>query len=100
MKGNSSFLVDSMSFSAFTEIRNSKAADFATYSLPKVSVMNWEDDQRASSKRSGCSICHRNESRNGNDTDLSIKPKAELKIPCFDVAKTMVARKYFRGPGT
>lgn len=35
---------------------NSKAWDFATYTLPKLSVMNWEEDHRISSNRSGSKL--------------------------------------------
>ena len=79
---------------------NSKAGDFATYSLPRLSVMNWEEDQRSSSNSSGSNLCHRDESRSGKVSDLSRKPKVRFKTSCFDVdVKTMQARKSNRGRG-
>ena len=80
---------------------NSKAGDFAAYSLPRLSVMNWEEEQKpSSSNSSGSNLCHRDESRNGSNSDLRVKPKVKFKTPCFDVkAKTMLARRECRGPG-
>ena len=79
---------------------NSKAGDFATYSLPRLSVMNWEEDQRSSSNSSGSNLCHRDESRTGQSSDLSKKPKVKFKTSCFDVdVKMMQARKSNRGRG-
>ena len=63
---------------------NSKAGDFAAYSLPRLSVMNWEEEQKpSSSNSSGSNLCHRDESRNGSNSDLRVKPKVKFKTPCF-----------------
>ena len=55
---------------------NSKAGDFASYSLPRLSVHNWEEE-----------IVHRNESGSGNSSDLSSKPKVKFKPPCLNIGK-------------
>ena len=66
---------------------NSKAGDFATYSLPRLSVKNWEDEQEAPS-RNQSRTCHRKESRTGVSSDLSTKPKVKFKTPCLNVKST------------
>ena len=66
---------------------NSKAGDFATYSLPRLSVKNWEDEQEAPS-RNKSRTCHRKESRTGVSSDLSTKPKVKFKTPCLNVKST------------
>ena len=66
---------------------NSKAGDFATYSLPRLSVKNWEDEQEAPS-RNKSRTCHRKESRTGVSSDLSKKPKVKFKTPCLNVKST------------
>ena len=58
------------------DLLNSKAGDFGSYSLPRLSVHNWEEE-----------VAHRNESVNGNSSDLSSKPKVRLKPPCFKHSK-------------
>ena len=47
-----------------------------SYSLPRLSVHNWEEE-----------VAHRNESVNGNSSDLSSKPKVKLKPPCLNIRK-------------
>ena len=79
---------------------NSKAGDFATYSLPRLSVMNWEEEQKASFNNSSKSKkCQRYKS--SNSSDLSNKPKVKLKTPCLNVeAKTKRGKRSNRiGPG-
>ena len=79
-----------------------KAGDFATYSLPRLSVMNWEEEQKASFNNSSESKkCQRYESSNRNSSDLSNKPKVKLKTPCLNVeAKTKRGKRSNRiGPG-
>ena len=65
---------------------NSKAWHFATYSLPRLSVMNWEEEQKATFNNSSQSKkCQRYESSNRNGSDLSNKPKVKLKTPGFEL---------------
>ena len=64
-----------------------KNRDFATYSLPRLSVKNWEDEQEAPS-RNKSRTCHRKESRTGVSSDLSTKPKVKFKTPCLNVKST------------
>ena len=63
---------------------NSKAGDYGSYSLPRLSVHNWEEEKH-----------HQNVSLNGNSSDLSSKAKVKLKPPCFNVGqvKTTPATK-------
>ena len=77
---------------------NSKAGDFATYSLPRLSVKNWEDEQEAPSGNEGSKTCHRYESRKGVGSNLSSKPKVKIKSPCLNV-KTAKTRPANRGKG-
>ena len=58
---------------------NSKAGDFASYSLPRLSVQNWEEDEEGARRN------HRNESRIVNNSDLRTKTKVKLKTSCIDV---------------
>ena len=70
---------------------NSKAGDFASYSLPRLSVHNWEEE-----------IEYRNESVSGNSSDLSSKPKVKLKPPCLSIRKvktTPASRSNRKSPG-
>ena len=64
---------------------NSKAGDFASYSLPRLSVQNWEEDEETSSNRNGSRRNHQYESRIVNNSDLRTKTKVKLKTSCFDV---------------
>ena len=64
---------------------NSKAGDFASYSLPRLSVQNWEEDEETSSYGNGARRNHRYESRTVNNSDLRAKTKVKLKSSCFDV---------------
>ena len=64
---------------------NSKAGDFASYSLPRLSVQNWEEDEETSSNGNGARRNHRYESRIVNNSDLRTKTKVKLKTSCFDV---------------
>ena len=80
---------------------NSKAGDFASYSLPRLSVSNLEEGQESPQTETGPG--HRNESRSGKDSDLSSKSKNFVKSPCLKVkrAKTRPAsRKKLRSNGT
>ena len=82
---------------------NSKAGDFASYSLPRLSVSNLEEGQEAPSNRDRSRKCQRNESRSGKGSDLSSKSKNFVKSPCLNVkrAKTRPAsRKKLRSNGT
>ena len=67
---------------------NSKAGDFASYSLPRLSVKNWEDEQEAPSGSDGSRWCHRDSSRSGDGSDLSKKHKVKFKTPCLNVEST------------
>ena len=67
---------------------NSKAGDFASYSLPRLSVENWEDEQEAPSRSDGSRMCQRDNSRNGVVSDLSKKHKVKFKTPCLNVEST------------
>ena len=78
-----------------------KAGDFASYSLPRLSVSNLEEGQESPQTETGPG--HRNESRSGKDSDLSSKSKNFVKSPCLKVkrAKTRPAsRKKLRSNGT
>ena len=79
-------------------ILNSKAGDWASYSLPRLSVQNWEEEQEAPSTSDGTKLCHRNESRKGVGSKLSSKPKVKFKTPCLNV-KTAKTRPANRGMG-
>ena len=82
---------------------NSKAGDFATYSLPRLSVSNLGEEQEALSNRNGSKTCPRYESRSGKSSDLSKKFKNICKTPCLNVkrAKTRPAgKKILRSNGT
>ena len=79
-------------------ILNSKAGDFASYSLPRLSVQNWEEEQEAPSTSDGTKSGHRNESRKGVGSKLSSKPKVKIKTPCLNV-KTAKTRPANRGMG-
>ena len=80
---------------------NSKAGDFESYSLPRLSVQNWENEQEAPSNSDGSRRSHRYDSRIGKSSDLSSKPKVKFKTPCLNVdAKTKPAsRSNITGPG-
>ena len=81
---------------------NSKAGDFASYSLPRLSVSNLGEEQEALSHRNGPKTCHQNESRNGKSSDLSRNFKNIYKTPCLNVKrKTRPAnKKILRSNGT
>ena len=67
---------------------NSKAGDFASYTsytLPRLSVQNWEKDEETSSNRNGARRNHQYESRIVNNSDLRAKTKVKLKTPCLNV---------------
>ena len=78
---------------------NSKAGDFATYSLPRLSVSNLGEEQEALFNRNGSETCHRYESRSGKSSDLSRNFKNICKTPCLNVkrAKTRPASKKILG---
>ena len=79
-----------------------KAGDFATYSLPRLSVMNWEEEQKATFNNSSESKkCQTYESSNRNGSDFSNKPKVKFKTPCLSVdAKTKLGKRSNKiGPG-
>ena len=68
---------------------NSKAGDFASYSLPRLSVQNWEEDQEGASNRSRSKKENRDESIRVDGSDLSSKSKVKIKPPCLNIkAKT------------
>ena len=82
---------------------NSKAGDFATYSLPRLSVSNLGEEQEALFNRNRSETCHRYESRSGKSSDLSSNFKNICKTPCLNVkrAKTRPAsKKILRSNGT
>ena len=66
---------------------NSKAGDYGSYSLPRLSVHNWEEEKH-----------HLNESLNGESSDLSSKAKVKLKSTCFNVrqVKTTPANRGYK----
>ena len=80
---------------------NSKAGDFASYSLPRLAVSNVEEEQEAPSNRDRSKSGHRYESGSGRGSDLSRKTK-NFKTPCLKVkAKTRPAsKKNLRSNGT
>ena len=81
---------------------NSKAGDFASYSLPRLSVQNWEEDEETSSNRNGSRRNHQYESRIVDNSDLRAKSKVKLKT-CLNVKEKtkLVTRESgnFRRPG-
>ena len=80
---------------------NSKAGDFASYSLPRLSVQNWEEDQEGASNRSRSRKENRDNSDRADSSDLSSKVKVKLKPPCLniDMAKTKPVSRENRSPG-
>ena len=81
---------------------NSKAGDLVIYSLPRSSVLNWEEVQIATFNNSSQSKkCQRYESSNRNGPDLSNKPKVKFKTPCLNVeAKMKLGKRSNKiGPG-
>ena len=65
---------------------NSKAGDFASYSLPRLSVQNWEED---TSKKS-----HQYKSNIVNNSDLRAIAKVKKKFACLNVsAKTKPVKR-------
>ena len=56
---------------------NSKAGDFASYSLPRLSVQNWEEDETKKS--------HQYESNIVSNSDLRVIAKVKKKIACLNV---------------
>ena len=81
---------------------NSKAGDFASYSLPRLSVQNWEDDQEGASNRSRSKRENRNESIRVDSPDLSSKAKVKMKPPCSNInaVKTKPVSRENRIPGS
>ena len=82
---------------------NSKAGDFATYSLPRLSVSNLGEEQEALFNRNRSETCPQYESRSGKSSDLSRNFKNICKTPCLNVkrAKTRPAsKKILRSNGT
>ena len=81
---------------------NSKAGDFASYSLPRLAVRNWEEEQEAPSNRDRSKSGHRYESGSGRGSDLSRKSK-HLKTPCLNVKRSKTrpaSKKILRSNGT
>ena len=80
---------------------NSKAGDFVPYSLPRLSVMNWEEQKATFNNSSQSNKCQRYKSINRNGPDLSNKPKVKFKTPCLNVeAKTKQGKRSNKiGPG-
>ena len=80
---------------------NSKAGDFASYSLPRLSVQNWEEDQEGPSNRSRSKNVNRDESNRVDSSDLGSKTKVKLKPPCLNInmVKTKPVRGENRNPG-
>ena len=78
--------------------------DFASYSLPRLSVQNWEEDEETSSNRNGSRRNHQYESRTVNNSDLRAKSKVKLKSSCLNVKEKTkpVTRENgnFRRPGS
>ena len=56
---------------------NSKAGDFASYSLPRLSVQNWEEDKTKKSQQYQSSIV--------SNSDLRVIAKVKKKIACLNV---------------
>ena len=82
---------------------NSKAGDFATYSLPRLSVSNLGEEQEALSHRNDSGTSHQCESRNGKSSDLSRNFKNNCKTPCLNVKRTKTrpaSKKILRSNGT
>ena len=80
---------------------NSKAGDFASYSLPRLSVQNWEEDQEGPSNRSRSKNVNRDESNRVDSSDLGSKSKVKLKPPCLNMnmVKTKLVSRENRNPG-
>merc|ERR1711911_348912 len=66
---------------------NSKAGDFATYSLPRLSVSNLGEEQEALFNRNRSETCPQYESRSGKSSDLSRNFKNIFKTPCLNVKR-------------
>ena len=82
---------------------NSKAGDFATYSLPRLSVSNLGEEQEALFNRNRSETCHRYESRSGKSSDLSRNFKNICKTPCSNVERAKMrpaSKKILRSNGT
>ena len=80
---------------------NSKAGDFASYSLPRLSVQNWEEDHEGSSNRGGSRRENRYESNRVDSSDLGSKTKVKLKSPCLNIkVKTKPVTRENRYPGS
>ena len=80
---------------------NSKAGDFASYSLPRLSVQNWEEDHEGSSNRGGSRKENRYESNRVDSSDLGSRSKVKLKSPCLNIkAKTKPVSRENRNPGS
>ena len=65
---------------------NSKAGDFASYSLPRLSVQNWEEDKTKKSQQYQSSIV--------SNSDLRVIAKVKKKFTCLNVkAKTKPVKR-------
>ena len=64
----------------------SKAGDFASYSLPRLSVQNWEEDKTEKS--------HQYQSSSVSNSDLRVIAKVKKKLTCLNVkAKTKPVKR-------